>query len=373
MIPVDALLKRRDGQVVRHRFAKPTFAGSIPAPASISFNFLDGFFVCWPLGCSLVKQFAIYLSLILGAVIICVLVIDREEVVTASGVVELAEPVKKESIEDGVVGTIVWDSVVGFEQNDSRGADAIPPAKVTVDRPVRDRTPAPDTQPKEDYYSSVVELDGEALKAGLHRLVRGHRALAYGELWDALTYLDTAGAGKVMLIYSRVSRLASNHGGDYGEWNREHLWPRAYGISKSSPANTDLHHIRASDVKVNADRGHLYFDETEGESTAGVRYSADKDSWEPPREVKGDIARALFYMAIRYEGNEPNEVDLELTDTPDISKRHHGKLSVLLDWHRLDPVSPEEITRNTKIFRNYQGNRNPFIDHPEFAIRVFSR
>ena len=85
-------------------------------------------------------------------------------------------------------------------------------------------------------------------------------------------------------------------------------------------------------MKVNAVRGHFYFFYFFFQAEDGIRDSADKDSWEPPREVKGDIARALFYMAIRYEGNEPNEVDLELTDTPDISKRHHGKLSVLLDW-----------------------------------------
>lgn len=222
------------------------------------------------------------------------------------------------------------------------------------------------------YYREVIGLEGDALRIGLHRLIRRHRVLTYGELWDALADLDRGSDGKVTLIYSRVLRAAARHGGNHGMWNREHLWPRAYGISRSSPANTDLHHIRASDVKINADRGHLYFDETEGDTSPGNTFSADADSWEPPREVKGDIARAMFYMAVRYEGGEPNESDLELAEVSEISKRQLGKLSTLLEWHRLDPVSAEEKTRNQKIYRNYQGNRNPFIDHPEWAARVFS-
>lgn len=226
---------------------------------------------------------------------------------------------------------------------------------------------------QDSYFRRVSGLEGPALKKALHRQIRGHRVLAYGELWDALRDLDADDEGKVVLIYLRTQRGARANGGNPGDWNREHLWPRAYGIPRSSPANTDLHHIRASDVGVNADRGHLYFDETDGEDYGGLKYSRDADSWEPPNEVKGDIARALFYMAVRYEGGRPHESDLELADDPDISKRMHGRLSVLLEWHRADPVSAEERARNEKIFRHYQGNRNPFIDHPEFVRRVFGR
>ena len=76
-------------------------------------------------------------------------------------------------------------------------------------------------------------------------------------------------------------------------------------------------------------------------------------------------------MAVRYEKGEANAADLELSNTPDISKRQHGKLSVLLKWHQFDPVSAQERKRNDKIHRSYQGNRNPFIDHPEYADRIF--
>ncbi|BDS08003.1 extracellular ribonuclease [Oceaniferula spumae] len=222
-----------------------------------------------------------------------------------------------------------------------------------------------------ENYQDLEQLRGDELKQALHQRIRNHRVLTYAELWNALRDLDAGEDGKVVLIYQRSQRSSSENGGNQGDWNREHLWPRAYGIGRSSIANTDLHHIRASDVDVNAKRGHLYFDETDGEDYGGKRYSSDADSWEPPNEVKGDIARALFYMAVRYEGDEANATDLEISNTPDIKNRQLGKLSILLEWHHSDPVSDEERARNNKIYRSYQGNRNPFIDHPEFADRVF--
>jgi len=230
-------------------------------------------------------------------------------------------------------------------------------------------TPEPVKTP--DYYQTIGDLKGAELKSALNKLIRNHRILTYSELWGALRDLDAGDDGNVVLIYQRAQRSADANGGDQGDWNREHLWPRAYGIGRSSIANTDLHHIRASDVRTNSDRGHLYFDETDGEDFDGKKYSADVDSWEPPNEVKGDIARALFYMAVRYEKGEANSADLELSEKPDINQRQHGKLSVLLNWHKADPVSDEERERNNKIQRSYQGNRNPFIDHPEYADRIF--
>lgn len=223
------------------------------------------------------------------------------------------------------------------------------------------------------YYQAVNGLTGSDFKKGLHQIIRGHRALSYGELWEALRDIDRGDEGNVILIYDRTQRSHTKNGGDQGDWNREHLWPRGYGVRRSSSANTDLHHIRASDVGINGKRGHLYFDETDGDDFSGKRYSFDMDSWEPPNQVKGDIARALFYMAVRYEGAESGSVDLELSDEPDMKKGVHGKLSTLLTWHQNDPVSDHEKTRNNKIYRNYQGNRNPFIDHPEWVAKIFGK
>ena len=92
--------------------------------------------------------------------------------------------------------------------------------------------------------------------------------------------------------------------------------------------------------------------------------------------MKGDVARMLFYMAVRYEGDN-GEPDLELVDevnTYDLNeagKGYHGKLSILLEWHKEDPVDSFEINRNNIIY-NYQENRNPFIDHPEYVDMIWS-
>jgi hypothetical protein len=86
---------------------------------------------------------------------------------------------------------------------------------------------------------------------------------------------------------------------------------------------------------------------------------------------KGFIARALFYMAVRYEGADTDVPNLELAETPNASQYVFGKLSRLLAWNRQYPVTASERTRNDRIHTSYQNNRNPFIDHPEFADMVF--
>ena len=101
--------------------------------------------------------------------------------------------------------------------------------------------------------------------------------------------------------------------------------------------------------------------------------STDSDSWEPPAAVKGDIARALFYMAVRYRGDVTNEPALYLTDaTEQIASTTNlmGRLSTLLRWSHADPVDGSEQLRNEGVYL-YQGNRNPFVDHPEWVAAVF--
>lgn len=83
--------------------------------------------------------------------------------------------------------------------------------------------------------------------------------------------------------------------------------------------------------------------------------------------MKGDVARMLFYMAVRYEGDD-GYPDLELNDkTGNGSAPYHGKQSVLLEWNKQDPVDDRKRKRNEIIYEKYQHNRNPFINHPEWA------
>jgi endonuclease I len=128
---------------------------------------------------------------------------------------------------------------------------------------------------------------------------------------------------------------------------------------------------------MNSTRGNKDFDEGGSKVNVNRGYGpgssfsySDSDSFEPRAEVKGDVARILFYMATRYEG-EKGEPDLELNDRVNNgSAAYHGRISVLIRWHHEDPVDDFERNRNEVIY-SYQGNRNPFIDYPEFADMIW--
>ncbi|VXB68939.1 Ribonuclease [Bacillus sp. 349Y] len=231
----------------------------------------------------------------------------------------------------------------------------------------------PSTDPG-GYYSSAEGLSGEALKSELHDIIDDHRELSYSELWDAIakTDEDPDHPGNVILLYTGRSQDQALHGGDVDDWNREHVWAKSHGnFGTARGPGTDLHHLRPADVTVNSSRGNLDFDNGGSPHDEADGNFSDEDSWEPRDEVKGDVARMLFYMAVRYEG-DAGEVDLELNDRVNNGKApNHGRLSVLLDWHESDPVDDRERRRNEIIYEEYQGNRNPFIDHPEWAEQIW--
>ncbi|WP_245976670.1 endonuclease [Oceanobacillus arenosus] len=226
--------------------------------------------------------------------------------------------------------------------------------------------------PQADYYASAIGKKGDALKDSLHEIIDDHHQLSYSEVWDALkvTDEDPNNPNNVILLYSGESRSKDRNGGMVGDWNREHTWAKSHGnFGTSNGPGTDIHHLRPSDVQVNSSRGNLDFDNGGSSVKNCAECKRDGDSFEPPNEVKGDIARMLFYMAVRYEAGD--KVDLELNDRVNNgSNPFHGKISVLLKWHEQDPVNEWEINRNNKI-QDIQGNRNPFIDNPEWAEDIW--
>ena len=233
------------------------------------------------------------------------------------------------------------------------------------------------------YYNSAAGLSGAALRSALHNIIDGHTSISYSDTRVPLEKLDEdpLNPANVILLYERTSwpkwQFVSQ---DPDGWNREHCWPNSLGIDDDPPAHSDLFNLRACGEPGNSDRANLYYDES-APSAQGYEIPAgpttplcseDFDSWEPPLEVKGDLARAMFYMDIRYEGGigEPN---LILTDNVNLittSASYMGRLSLLLIWHFLDPVSPAERTRAEGAYQ-YQGNRNPFVDHPGYVERVY--
>jgi endonuclease I len=240
------------------------------------------------------------------------------------------------------------------------------------------------------YYSSAGGLSGTALRNALHTIIKnGHVAVGYGNSDEAMLVTDQSptDSTRVVLLYSRRNELKTYFIGNGNPtppnslgWNREHQWPNSYGINGKEPVYSDLFNLRPADETVNNDRANLIYDESTPSSSGylnpadseALLCTKDSDSWEPPAEVKGDIARSMFYMDVRYEG-DGGEANLQLTDNMALittSNAYMGKLSTLLVWNFIDPVSDTERTRNDAVY-GFQHNRNPFIDHPEWVEAVF--
>lgn len=232
------------------------------------------------------------------------------------------------------------------------------------------------------YYASAFNSSGDSLKGLLHNIIRNHTEFPYSssgtDTWDILkeTDRDTANPANVILIYSNRSVDAAQEFNNGNGWNREHVWPRSRGdFSTSAGVGTDVHHLRPCDIQVNSTRENRNFDDCsncvdviDGGFNTGSKTDASAYTFQPPANVKGDVARMIFYMAVRYEGTG-GELDLELTNTLQTNTAKlpvHARLSTLLDWHRQDSVDDFERNRNLVIY-SYQGNKNPFIDYPELA------
>ncbi|MET8566660.1 endonuclease [Streptomyces sp. NPDC004783] len=224
------------------------------------------------------------------------------------------------------------------------------------------------------YYKDAIGKTGSALKSSLHTIIDDQTKLSYSAVWDALknTDQDPANSGNVILLYSGISRSKSLNGGDTGDWNREHVWAKSHGdFGTSIGPGTDLHHLRPEDVQVNSIRGNKDFDNGGSAVSNGGGSLTDSDSFEPRDAVKGDVARMIFYMAVRYEGDD-GWPDLEVNSSVNNgSNPYIGKLAVLKAWNAEDPPDAFEQRRNQVIYDSYQHNRNPFVDHPEWVEAIW--
>ncbi len=234
------------------------------------------------------------------------------------------------------------------------------------------------------YYDNISSsATGEQLRFELYNLINGHIEFRYTstniDVWDILmeTDEDPNDDSKVILLYKGNSEDKAFNQGVVGlgipdAWNREHVWSQSRGAFGTDPgAGTDVHHLKPSDNTVNSSRGNKDFDDGGVQHHEATDCYTDSDSWQPRTNVKGDVARMLFYMAIRYEG-ERGDPELHLVDYTANATGEPviGKLSTLLQWHIDDPVDAFEENRNDVIF-SYQQNRNPFIDYPEWVDAIW--
>lgn len=231
--------------------------------------------------------------------------------------------------------------------------------------------------PPPGYYDSAIGLTGAPLKAALNDIIDGHTTITYANREAPLEALDQDpnNSANVLEVYSGVSIAKTQFPG--GAANTEHLWPNSYGIDDANPAYGDLNNLRPCDVDVNSTRANKYYDDGGGVAhpEAPLCHSTAV-SWEVRPVEKGDIARSMFYMDTRYEGDPTDGFprDLELTDNTAIitsTNNNFGKLSTLILWSYTDPVSTEEQIRNHAIYTTYQHNRNPFVDHPEYVWAIW--
>lgn len=246
--------------------------------------------------------------------------------------------------------------------------------------------------PPAGYYLSAAGLTGAALDSALHARTKGQTVRTYDQLrqdlavtdrdWDYPPPINSPTAvTNILLMYSvgwsGYSRSGVWDGG--ATWNREHTWPDSRGVGQpdQGPDFSDLHHLRAANPSANTARSNRWYDV--GGTLAPVSQAplsrSATNTWEPPDVDKGWIARALLYMATRYDGTETDTTDLTLVETPPVSTTGNppqmGRKSVLLQWNRQFAPGEWERRRNQIIFERFQGNRNPFIDHPEFADGIY--
>lgn len=223
----------------------------------------------------------------------------------------------------------------------------------------------------EQYYGDLPGEDIEdwrrkdlrTLLKKTHRNVLPFSHGAMADVSDALEELDLVGKDAEETSVSMATTL-DNQGTPLEQgWNVSYLWPKDKGIGESGKDATDIHNLRLSSPEEVALRQDLLY------GTCGLAcdvdvcktfqkgdMASDGVIFLPPKDRRGDIARALFYMELRYSA-------LQLADCPS-GKSEMGYLSQLLAWHEEDPPDDEERTRNLNACQYWQGNRNPFVDAP---------
>jgi len=264
------------------------------------------------------------------------------------------------------------------------------------------------------YYDSVDISTPGLLRSTLHAVIDDHQRVPYTssatDTWDVLEAAneDPADAARVLTVYRNAS--FSKAGGGNGSYNREHTWPKSFGFPNNTADNsphTDCHMLWLAYDSYNSARGNKAFGScspgcteyptlvNDGQGGGAGVYPGQSNwgsgtgasgIWEAWTGRRGDVARSLLYADVRYEGGVHGvmgtaEPDLILTNDIGLIASsstgnnepvaYMGRLSLLMQWHLDDPVDDWERERND-VVASFQGNRNPFVDHPEWVACLFS-
>jgi endonuclease I len=238
------------------------------------------------------------------------------------------------------------------------------------------------------YYDAATGLSGDTLRKVLHAIIREHQVQTYSSIWSHFQKTDKSPTGIVWDIYSDMPggtpaytyHFVVNQCGNYSKegdcYNREHSVPASW-FNNADTVYTDLFHIYPTDGFVNGKRGNYPYGEI-----ANATWTSSNGSklgnmifpgysglvFEPIDEYKGDLARTYFYMAVRYMNKLPSwNSAMFAGDSLTLWTQN-----LLLKWHYQDSVSLKELNRNDSIYQ-IQGNRNPFIDHPEWVAAIWDK
>ena len=232
------------------------------------------------------------------------------------------------------------------------------------------------------YYVSLEGKSGTVLKQAIQDLIANPavvRAHNYGDINTILLLADQnpLNSNQIWMMYkeqSRAKTLIQTTSSSIGKWNREHIYPQSRGGFANGTSDTadgidiweatgpgflmhghaDAHHIRAEDGPENSSRNNKDFGLTDYNG-----FDGNAGSW------KGDVSRAVFYMAVRYNG-----LDVVNGNPPDTTVGELGDLATMLQWNMSDPMDDFEMNRNNYIY-TWQYNRNPFIDYPNLANYIW--
>lgn len=238
-----------------------------------------------------------------------------------------------------------------------------------------------------NYYNSANGLSGTPLRAALHDIIDNHSSKSYSSLLTYYQTTDKKSNGKVWDMYSdnpggtppyefTFSQNCGNYSTEGDCWNREHSWPQSW-FNSSSPMVSDLFHVYPTDGKVNGWRSNYPYGEVSNPTITTLNggklgpcsfpgYTGTV--FEPINEYKGDFARTYFYMCTRYYTEDSGWQTNDMITGANLKP---WAVDLLKKWHQQDPVSAKEIARNNAVY-GIQGNRNPYIDHPEYVCMIWS-
>jgi len=253
-------------------------------------------------------------------------------------------------------------------------------------------------QVPDGYYDSANGKTGYELKTAAYNIIKGHTDKGYTALWtlyassDILPASETNSGTSTNIIWDIYSNNPNgsnpyefvldddrDRGSGSGEgtvYNREHTFPKSW-FNDASPMTNDGHHILPTDKEVNNKRGSYPYSEVNATWTSqnGSKLGTSEyegfsgTAFEPIDEYKGDVARIYFYMATRYENVIGGWSSVVLDGSTD-QVFEDWQLELLKKWNAQDPISQKEINRNNAVY-DFQGNRNPFIDNPDWVTKIW--